>query len=76
MQPLPTMSSDRCQQMPGKRRNSGMNDEEDRKARLAQALRHNLRRRKAQARGEGAASPVAYEGDAGGGSSDTIPETR
>jgi len=61
-----------------------MNDEEDRKARLAQALRHNLRRRKAQARGEGAPSGAAsapdtsgpYEGDTDGGSSDTTPETR
>lgn len=57
-----------------------MNDEEDRKARLAQALRHNLRRRKAQARGEGVVqpspSPGPYEGDEPGASSDTMPETR
>ncbi len=59
-----------------------MNDEEDRKARLAQALRHNLRRRKAQARGEGGTqpslspSPGPYEGDEPGASSDTTPETR
>lgn len=57
-----------------------MNDEEDRKARLAQALRHNLRRRKAQARGEGVSqpspSPGPYDGDEPGTSSDMIPKTR
>lgn len=35
--------------------------EAERKARLAQALRQNLRRRKEQARGEAAVGPAAAE---------------
>jgi hypothetical protein len=37
--------------------------EDDRKTRLAAALRDNLRRRKAQARGAGSADPAVRNGD-------------
>ncbi len=62
MQALGGMSSDRCQIAREKRRNAAMSDTE-RKARLAQALRQNLRRRKGQARGEpgGEAAGVGQE---------------
>ena len=45
---------------------AAMSNDEERKKRLAEALRANLRRRKAQARGEASAQPAVGDGNSDG----------